>query len=154
MAASPIERIDKLLAYMDQYEAKTTEVEKPAGAYRIVTMENDKGDATKMKIEHFKLSELESSMSQDDIIIKVKASGINFIDTYHRSGLYPNPSNTLGKEGSGIVIKIGKNVTQFNVNDYVCWFGVQGSYATHIKINANFKNIIKIPAFLMAKYKS
>jgi len=61
----------------------------------------------------------------------VKACGVNFIDTYHRSGLYPNVYQ-IGREGSGIILKIGKNVKDFQEGDAVCWWGAQGSYCTHL----------------------
>lgn len=152
MTAKALGKLDQLLKYLDEYGSKVDD--KPKGAYRIVTRENDKGGPEKMIVEHFDLSEFSSSIAEDEILIEVKAAGINYIDTYHRSGLYPNPSNTLGKEGSGIVIKIGKNVKNYVLDDYVCWFGVQGSYSTHIKLKQNFKNLIKIPPFLIEKYKS
>lgn len=67
----------------------------------------------------------------DQVLIDVAASGINFIDTYHRSGLYevPLPSG-LGLEGAGTVVALGPDSTEFAVGDRVAWTGAMGSYAT------------------------
>ena len=156
LMASVAAKIDALIAYIDSCDSKIEDDTQqiPQGCYRIVTNENDKGGPEKMQIETFNLNDKEFILSNNEILIQVKAIGINFIDTYHRSGLYPNPSNRLGKEGSGIVIKIGKNVTKFKPNDYICWFGVQGSYATHIKLNENNSSLIKIPKFMIDNYPS
>ena len=48
---------------------------------------------------------------EDEVTIEQKAIGLNFIDTYHRSGLYPlNLPSGIGAEGAGIITKIGSNV--------------------------------------------
>ena len=70
---------------------------------------------------------------QDQILVKVAAAGVNFIDTYQRSGLYPMALPlTLGREGSGEVIEIGSDVSNIKVGDLVSWPGVQGSYCEFI----------------------
>lgn len=65
--------------------------------------------------------------------IKIKNSfiGLNYIDTYHRSGLYPVPlPATLGLEGAGIVIAVGEGVTEFSEGDRVAYgAGPLGGYA-------------------------
>src|SRR5688572_33205063 len=51
-----------------------------------------------------------------------KAIGLNFIETYHRSGLYPLPlPSGLGTEGSGVVEAVGPNVTEVKVGDRVAY---------------------------------
>src|SRR5687767_3308422 len=59
------------------------------------------------------------------------AIGVNFIDTYHRSGLYPLPlPSGLGSEGAGIVDSVGPEVTSFRAGDRVAYAGGPvGSYA-------------------------
>ena len=109
--------------------------------YHIITFKNDKGGPEKLRIKNITLPEV---LNDNDVLISVKACGINFIDTYHRSGLYPNVDN-IGKEGSGLIIKIGKNVTKYKVNDQVLWHGIQGSYATHVISNENNKYLMNIP---------
>jgi NADPH2:quinone reductase len=63
-----------------------------------------------LKIKNIRLNDPKN----DEVLIKNKAIGLNFIDTYHRSGLYPvNLPTGLGMEGSGIIKKIGLNVKKF-----------------------------------------
>jgi NADPH2:quinone reductase len=66
------------------------------------------------------------------------AIGLNFIDTYHRSGLYPLPMPTgLGIEAAGVVEALGEDVEGLSVGQRVayCW-GPPGGYATHRLIDA------------------
>lgn len=66
-----------------------------------------------------------------ELRVRLGAVGVNFIDTYHRSGLYPLalPSG-LGLEGAGTIEAIGEGVTEFAVGDRVAWgTGAPGSYA-------------------------
>ena len=56
----------------------------------------------------------------DQVTIEQKAIGLNYIDTYHRSGLYPvELPSKIGIEGAGIIEKIGPDVKDFNVGDKV-----------------------------------
>ena len=63
--------------------------------------------------------------------IRQTAIGVNFIDTYHRSGLYPMPMPSgLGSEGAGVVEAVGPGVTDFKPGDRVAYTGNPvGSYA-------------------------
>ena len=59
---------------------------------------------------------------KDEVSIEQKAIGLNYIDTYHRSGLYPLKLPTgLGLEGSGIITKLGSSVNNFKVGDKVAY---------------------------------
>ena len=72
-----------------------------------------------------------------DLLINVHAVGINFIDTYHRSGLYEMVLPLIpGSEGSGTITAIGDGVTGFVVGDSVAWVGGAGSYASQVVIPA------------------
>ncbi|HEY5105434.1 MAG TPA: quinone oxidoreductase [Caulobacteraceae bacterium] len=65
-----------------------------------------------------------------EVLIWHHAIGVNFIDTYHRSGLYPAPlPTTLGQEASGVVKAVGPGVTRFGVGDRVAYAGRMGAYA-------------------------
>ncbi len=65
-----------------------------------------------------------------DILIRHKAIGLNFIDTYFRTGLYPAPMPVvLGSEGSGVVEAVGEAVTRFKVGDRAAYAGGNGAYA-------------------------
>ena len=86
-----------------------------------------------------------SKPGSDEVTIEQKAIGLNYIDTYHRSGLYPLkiPSG-LGLEGAGIITDVGENVQDFNVGDKVSYAGIPlGSYSTHR--NYPTKNLVKVP---------
>jgi NADPH2:quinone reductase len=73
-----------------------------------------------------------------DLLIEVAAAGVNFIDVYHRTGLYPVPLPfTPGVEGAGIVAEIGSDVAGIAVGDRVAWTGPRGSYATRAVIPAD-----------------
>ena len=81
----------------------------------------------------------------EEVLIEHKAIGLNFIDTYHRSGLYPlDLPSGIGGEASGIIKKIGSKVKDFSVGDSVAYAGVPlGSYSSE-RIYS-IKNLIKIP---------
>ena len=62
--------------------------------------------------------------------VTVTSAGVNFIDVYFRTGLYPTSLPlVLGREGAGVVGAIGPDVTGFAVGDRVCWAMVPGAYA-------------------------
>ncbi|MBT5579923.1 MAG: quinone oxidoreductase [Acidimicrobiaceae bacterium] len=70
-----------------------------------------------------------------DLLINVHASGINFIDTYQRSGLYEMVLPFIpGSEGSGTIAAVGDGVTGFSVGGSVAWVGSAGSYASQVVI--------------------
>ena len=107
---------------------------------RIVKIEKTGGPEV-LKLETINLGELGS----DEVLIEQKAIGLNFIDTYHRSGLYPLklPSG-IGAEGSGIIKKIGSKVKDFSVGDRVAYAGVPlGAYSS--ERNYPIRNLVKIP---------
>lgn len=65
-----------------------------------------------------------------DLLVDVAAAGVNFIDTYHRSGLYPMDFPfTPGVEGAGTVVEVGNGVDGFTAGDRVAWSLGIGSYA-------------------------
>ena len=77
------------------------------------------------------------SPSDGQITVEVAAAGVNFIDTYHRSGLYDMPLPVvLGQEGSGTVLEVGDGVDGFVPGDRVAWAGSTGSYAERVAVNA------------------
>ncbi len=67
-----------------------------------------------------------------EVRVRHSAVGLNFIDTYHRSGLYPLPSlpAVLGMEGAGVVEEVGSGVSEVKVGDRVAYAGAPiGAYA-------------------------
>ena len=81
----------------------------------------------------------------DEVLIEHKAIGLNFIDTYHRSGLYPlNLPSGIGMEASGIIKEVGPNVSNFVIGDKIAYAGQPiGAYSTH-RIYP-IKNLVKVP---------
>jgi NADPH2:quinone reductase len=77
--------------------------------------------------------------------VRVAAAGLNFIDVYHRIGLYPVPlPATPGLEGSGTVESLGPEVSGLAVGDRVAWANGPGSYAEEVALPAD--RLVKIPA--------
>jgi NADPH2:quinone reductase len=73
-----------------------------------------------------------------EILVDVAAAGVNYIDTYQRSGLYPIPTPfVLGMEGAGTVAAVGGEVTEFAPGDRVAWQGHLGSYTQRALVPAD-----------------
>jgi NADPH2:quinone reductase len=69
-------------------------------------------------------------VSPGTLLVEVAAAGVNFIDIYHREGVYPMEYPiTLGLEGAGTVVEVGSGVTGFARGERVAWTNVLGSYA-------------------------
>lgn len=82
---------------------------------------------------------------EGELLIAQDAVGLNFIDTYFRTGLYPAPLPILlGSESAGHVAAIGPGVTGFAVGDKVGCVSGMGAYATHRIVPAGLA--VKIPA--------
>ena len=70
--------------------------------------------------------------------IRQHAAGVNFIDIYHRTGLYPQPLPFIpGQEGAGVVEAVGEGVTGFRPDDRVAYAGSTGGYADERLIEAD-----------------
>ena len=81
----------------------------------------------------------------DEVLIEHVAIGLNYIDTYHRSGLYPLmlPCG-LGMEASGVIKEVGPNVSGFSVGDKVAYASVPlGAYSSHRLFKT--KRLVKVP---------
>jgi NADPH2:quinone reductase len=77
--------------------------------------------------------------------VKHSASGVNFIDTYHRSGLYKMPLPAiLGSEAAGVVVALGDGVTTLKQGDRVAYAMTPGAYAEENNVPAD--RLVKIPA--------
>ncbi|MHB8567917.1 MAG: quinone oxidoreductase family protein [Nitrososphaerales archaeon] len=83
-------------------------------------------------------------IGRKDALVKLRASGVNFVDIYGRMGLAPsNLPATLGVEGAGVVTKVGEEVEDIAVGDRVAYVNVQGSYAENAAVPAD--RLIKLP---------
>jgi NADPH:quinone reductase len=101
------------------------------------------GDANALRYANFPKPE----PAAGQVLVKLAAAGVNFIDTYHRSGLYKIPlPAVLGMEGAGTVESLGPNVTGSKVGDHVAWAMSRGSYAEFAAVPAQF--LVKVPAAL------
>lgn len=80
-----------------------------------------------------------------EVLVRNRAIGVNFIDTYFRSGAYPVPSLpfTPGNEGAGEVVAIGKGVTGLKVGDRVAYATNLGAYSRERLIAAD--RLVKLP---------
>lgn len=77
--------------------------------------------------------------------VRHTAVGLNFIDTYHRSGLYPLPlPAVLGSEGAGVVTEVGPDVTDVKPGDRVAYAGPVGAYAEERLVAAH--RLVPVPA--------
>jgi NADPH2:quinone reductase len=81
----------------------------------------------------------------NEAVVKLAASGVNFIDVYFREGRYKAPLPVvLGQEGAGVVTAVGADVKSVKTGDRVGWCGLQGSYAEYAAVAAD--RLVPIPA--------
>jgi len=80
----------------------------------------------------------------NEAVVKLSASGVNFIDVYFREGRYKSPLPfVLGQEGAGVVTAVGADVKSVKAGDRVAWTGLQGSYAEYAAVAAD--RLVPIP---------
>ncbi|MDR7170455.1 NADPH2:quinone reductase [Nocardia kruczakiae] len=73
----------------------------------------------------------------NQLLVDTEAAGVNFIDTYIRTGTYPQAVPYIpGSEGTGVVAEAGPEVTEFTVGDRVAWAAAPGSYAEKVAVDA------------------
>ena len=78
-----------------------------------------------------------------EVRLRVRAAGLNFIDTYHRSGLYPVRLPFIpGLESAGEIESVGEGVSDWAPGDRV-WYCGPGNYATHV--NARARQVVALP---------
>lgn len=89
--------------------------------------------------------------AEGQALVRIEAVGVNFIDVYHRTGLYKVPSLpfTLGQEAAGTVEAVAPGVTGIAVGDRVAYTGVMGSYAEKAAVPAD--RLVKLPEGLSAR---
>jgi NADPH2:quinone reductase len=85
-----------------------------------------------------------------DLLVQTVAAGVNFIDTYRRSGAYLMPfPHVVGSEGTGEVVAVGRDVTDFAVGDRVAWADAPSSYAELVVVPAIFA--LRVPEGVAAE---
>ncbi|MFL2751656.1 MAG: quinone oxidoreductase family protein [Dehalococcoidia bacterium] len=83
-------------------------------------------------------------VSDNEVLIKQEAIGVNFIDIYQRSGAYQVKLPFIpGSEGSGVVENIGKDVSNFKIGDRVAYSMFPGGYAEYIAVSES--NVVSVP---------
>ena len=79
-----------------------------------------------------------------EVLVKIVAAGVNFIDVYNREGRYKVPLPAIiGQEGAGIVAEIGRDVTTFKPGDRVAYTNQLGSYAEYAVVP--WDRLVKVP---------
>lgn len=92
----------------------------------------------------------EPSPKENEVLVKNQAMGINFIDVYHRTGLYPKDVPFIpGLEGAGEIVQTGKNVSEEQVGKNVAYNGVPGAYAEFTAVPAD--KMVTIPEGIDSK---
>ena len=84
------------------------------------------------------------------VLVRVEAAGVNFIDVYQRTGFYQVPLPfTLGQEGAGVVERVGDGPSWPRAGDRVAWASVQGAYAGHAVVPA--VRLVPVPEGVSAR---
>jgi len=84
------------------------------------------------------------------VLVKIEAAGVNFIDVYQRTGLYKVPVPfTLGQEGAGVVTAVGSGVTDVRVGARVAYTTVLGAYAEYATVPAD--RVVALPDGVSSK---
>lgn len=96
-------------------------------------------------VEKLRYEELpKPQLADGQALVRIKASGVNFIDIYFRTGLYPAPPPVvLGMEGAGIVESVAAGVTSVQPGDRVAYAMARGSYAEYAAVPA--WQLVKLP---------
>src|SRR5262249_35028982 len=82
-----------------------------------------------------------------EVLIRVAASGVNFIDIYVRSGRYGTPLRFIPcQEAAGTIAAVGEDVTELKVGDRVVWCSVLGTYAEYAVASAD--RVVVVPETL------
>ncbi|MCB7137828.1 quinone oxidoreductase family protein [Cellulosimicrobium marinum] len=86
-------------------------------------------------LEHREVADPEAGPGE--LLVRTAVAGVNFIDTYKRSGVYAMPfPHVVGSEGAGEVVAVGDGVEEFAVGDRVVWTEAPGSYADLVVVAA------------------
>jgi NADPH2:quinone reductase len=80
----------------------------------------------------------------NEVVVKIAAAGVNFIDVYFREGRYSTPTPfTSGQEAAGIVSDVGSEVKSVQAGERVAYTGVPGSYAEYAAVPAD--RVVRVP---------
>jgi len=80
----------------------------------------------------------------NEVVVKIAAAGVNYIDVYFREGRYPvTPPFILGQEAAGVVREVGSEVKDFKVGERVAFTGITGAYAEYLAVPAD--RLVRVP---------
>ena len=80
----------------------------------------------------------------NEVLVKIAAAGVNYIDVYFREGRYPvTPPFILGQEASGVVSEVGSEVKDFKPGERVAYTGITGAYAEFEAVPAH--RLVRVP---------
>src|SRR5579862_3836623 len=80
----------------------------------------------------------------NEVLVKISAAGVNFIDVYLREGRYPSPLPFVsGQEASGVVSEVGSDVKSFHVGDRVAYTSITGADAEFAVVPAD--RLVRVP---------
>src|ERR1700721_769849 len=89
----------------------------------------------------------------NEVLVKIAAAGVNYIDVYFREGRYPvTPPFILGQEASGVVNEVGGEVKDFKAGDRVAYTGITGAYAEFEAVPAN--RLVRVQAGITAQQEA
>src|SRR6266481_4414701 len=81
----------------------------------------------------------------NEVVVKIAAAGVNFIDVYFREGRYPSPLPFIdGQEAAGTVTETGSEVKSLKPGDRVAYTGIMGAYAEYSAVPAD--RLVRVPA--------
>jgi NADPH:quinone reductase len=81
----------------------------------------------------------------NEVLVKIAAAGVNYIDVYFREGRYPiTPPFIIGQEASGVASEVGGDVKDFKPGDRVAYTGITGAYAEYEAVPAD--RLVRVPA--------
>lgn len=104
-------------------------------------MATEHGDAGVLAVQDHPVAQPGSG----ELLVKVSAAGVNFVDVYQRQGVYPVQTPfVMGNEGAGVVAAVGADVTELAVGDRVAWAQVLGSAASYAIVPA--RSAVPVPA--------
>jgi NADPH2:quinone reductase len=87
------------------------------------------GGPSAIKVEEFNMATMQ--LNATDVLVRNSYAGVNFIDTYHRSGMYPRPLPfVIGREGSGAIVQVGSAIERNRLGQRVAYLEAEGSYSS------------------------
>ncbi|GME82428.1 unnamed protein product [Ambrosiozyma monospora] len=108
-------------------------------SHKVIQLHENSESLDVIKYEDVAVPEIDD----DDVLVKNKYAGVNFIEAYFRKGIYPSEKPCiLGREASGVIAKVGKNVTNLKVGDHIAYIS-GNTFAQYTKYSSK-SNFLKL----------